>query len=47
MQKTHVNDNSDNEERASLDQDDEKSESEEITEQSNLEILHNKDLVQL
>ena len=36
-----------NEEREPLDQDGEKSESEEITEQSNPNILHKKDLAQL
>ena len=39
----HVNENSNNEERKPLDQDDEKSEDEEITGQSNPNILHKKD----
>ena len=47
--KTHVNKNSNNnnEEREPLDQYDKKSESEEITEQSNAKTLHKKDLAQL
>ena len=39
----HANENSNNEERKPLDQDDEKSEDEEITGQSNPNILHKKD----
>ena len=45
--KTQVNGNSNNEKREPLDQDDEKYESEEITQQSNPSILHKKDLAQL
>ena len=48
--KTHVNTNSDNnnnEEIEPLDQDDKKSESEEIIEQSDPNTLHVKDLAQL
>ena len=45
--KTHVNENSNDEENELLDEDEKKLESEEITKQSNPNILHKKDLAQL
>ena len=45
--KTHVSNSNNSEEREPLDQDDEKSESEEITEQINPNSMHKKDFAQL